>query len=147
MPIRVASEATTPLRCLTQFFQLPGYLPSPPSFFTNSSSGQVCQKAFFFSLSQAFRQGLLGCNPQESGNFVIPAPPIATAWECPLAQEQPRYTNSTLGCGAGDKASLFHCWPPHGPTLSSPDLGGPRAAVATKRGFADEAAESLYPQS
>ena len=39
---------------------------------------------------------------------------------------QPRHIGSTLGCGAGDKASLFHCLPPGGPTLSSLDLGKAR---------------------
>lgn len=136
----MTSEAAT-LHCLTSLFTFPGPYPpllpfSPACSLTSSRFGQ---KSPSLSLSWAFRQGLLGCNPQEGGNFVIPTPPTATAWECPPAQVQPRDTGSTLGCGAGDKASLFHGLPPWGPTLSSLDLRRAWAAVPTKCGFADEA--------
>lgn len=78
MLICVISEATT-------FHSLSlspsGNSPSPPSLFITSFSDPlwVWPEGSRPVPITGLRQGLPGYNPQETGNFVIPAPPTATA--------------------------------------------------------------------
>lgn len=111
MPVRVTLEATTPPFTAAHRLSLSfsGHRPFSPSHSLTSSSFTL--KSWGPEGSVLFpvpgrQAGTSGVRSPRNGNLVNPASP--TAWEHPPSLPvQPRYAGSTLGCGAGDKASLF----------------------------------------